>query len=155
MVMNINLHELVQFLVKAKRNTYAGRGAETVGPDGSKNLQYKEGDYVYKDRYFGSERFGGEEVVWLKGKAVWLMNYNGGITKKIVDSKTVFSFLRKALLQVPADSPFRGPHFYKEGDFEYVDSSSGDITCFRGTEEILYHGEIVHRVEYTGGIIKE
>jgi len=153
--MHIDLQELAQFIVKAKRNTYAGKGEGQRRSDGSKNLQYKEGDYVYRDKYFGSERFGGEEVVWLTEKPVWLMNYHGGIEKKIVDSKRVFAFLRKALSQVSVDRPFRGPRFYQEGDFKYVDSSSGDTTCFKGTEEITYRGETVHRLEYAGGIIRQ
>jgi len=151
--MQVNLQELAQFLVKAKRNTYAGGGAEQTGTDESKNLQYKWGDYVYRDRYFGSEKFGGEEVVWFKEKPVWLMNYYGGIEKKIIDSERVFGFLRKALLQVSSDRPFRGPCLYKEGDFEYIDSNSGDITRFQGTEEITYRGKTVHRVKYAGGVL--
>jgi len=151
--MSINLQELAQFIVKAKRNTYAGEGEGLRGPDESKNLQFTDGDYVYRDKYFGSEKFGGEEVVWFKEKPLWLMNYYGGIEKKIVDSERVFDFLRKALLQASSDKPFRGPCFYKEGDFEYVGSSTGDIKCFKGKEEITYQREIVHRLEYAGGII--
>lgn len=153
--MHINLQELAQYIVRAKKNTYAGKGEGERESDDSKSLQYEEGNYVYRDRYFGSERFGGEEVVWFKGKPVWLMNYYGGVEKKIVDSEKVFAFLRKALLQVSVDRPFRGPRFYKEDDFEYTDSSSGDTTCFKGTEEITYRGETVHRLEYAGGIITD
>jgi len=152
--MSLNLQELARFIVKAKRNTYASEGRELRGSDESKSLQYKEGDYVYRDRYFGSEKFGGEEVVWFKEKPVWVMNYYGGIEKQILDSERVFGFLRKALLRISPDKPFRGPHFYQEGDFEYADSSSGDITRFKGTEEITYQREPVHRLEYAGGLIK-
>jgi len=153
--MQMNLQELARFIVKAKRNTYARKGEGLRSEDESKNLQYKEGDYFYRDRYFGSEKFGGEEVVWFKEKPVWLMNYYGGIEKKIVDSERVFAFLRQALLQVSVDRPFRGPRFYKEGNFEYVDSSTGDIKCFKGREEITYQEETVHRLEYAGGIISK
>jgi len=153
--MDVNLEELARFLFKAKRNTYAGGGEGMKGLDKSKNFQFKEGEYVYKDRYFGSDRFGGEEVVWLKEEPIWLMNYYGGIIKKIIDSTTVFAFLRKALSQVSYDRPFRGPNSCKEGDFEYKISCSGDITWFRGTEEILYRGETVYRLGYFGGVTKE
>jgi hypothetical protein len=152
---HIDLRELAQFIVKAKKNTYAGEREGQRESDDSKNLQYKEGSYVYRDRYFGSERFGGVEVVWFKDKPVWLMNYYGGIEKKSIDSETVFSILRKALLRVSSNRPFRGPRLYEEEDFEYRDSSFGDITEFSGTEEILYRGETIHRVRYAGGIIKE
>jgi len=148
----MNLQEFARFIVNAKKNTYAGRGEGRRDADGSKNLQFTEGEYTYKDRYFGSERFGGEEVVWVKDKPVWLMNYYGRIEKKTVDSETVFAFLRKALLQVSSDRPFRGPHHYEEGDLEYINSSNGDLTCFKGTEEITCRGETVYKLEYNGGV---
>ena len=153
--MLVNLQELARFIVEAKKNTFAGEGEGKRESDDSKNLHFKQGNYVYRDRYFGSERFGGEEIVWFKGKPVWLMNYYGGIEKKIVDSEVVFAFLRKALLQISVDCPFRGPRFYKEDNFKYADSSSGDATCFKGTEEIAYRGEIIHRLEYAGGVIED
>jgi len=153
--MQVDLEELALFVAKAKRNTYAGKREGQREPDDSKNFHYKEGDHVYKDRYFGSDRFGGEEVVWFKEKPVWLMNYYGGIEKKTVDSERVFAFLRKAILQVSSQRPFRGPHSYKEGDFEYADVSSGDIRGFKGTEKITYRGETVHRLEYSGGVVSD
>jgi len=138
---------------KPKKNTYAGKGEGRIESDDSKNLQYKEGDYIYRDRYFGSERFGGEEVVWFKGKPVWLMNYYGGIEKKAVDSEKIFAFLRNALLQVSPDKPFRGPRFCREDDFKYTNSSTGDIICFKGTEKATFRRETIHRLGYAGGII--
>lgn len=153
--MDANLEELAQFLVKAKQNTYASGGEGIKGLDKSKNFRFKEGEYVYRDRYFGSERFGGEEVVWLKEEPIWLMNYYGGIIKKIIDSTTVFAFLRKALSQVSSDRPFRGPNSYEEGDFEYKNSSAGDMKWFKGTEVILYQGETVYRLVYVGGVLRE
>jgi len=149
----VNLQELARFIVSAKKNTYAGKGEGRRGTDNSKNLQYEDGDYVYGDRYFGSARFGGEEVVWLKGEPVWLMNYYGGVENKAADSEKVFVFLRKALLQVSPEKPFRGPPFFRDGDFEYTNSSIGDVARFKGTERVTLRGEIIHTLEYTGGIL--
>jgi len=152
--MDLNLQELAQFLIKAKKSTYAGGRAQTTGADKSKNLQFKKGKYLYRDRYFGSERFGGEEIVWQKGEPVWLMNYNGGMTKRTLDKETVFAFLRQALMQVSIEKPFRGPLSFVRDDLHYKNLILGDIIWFEGTEEILYRGETVYRVEYSGGIIK-
>jgi len=152
--MGLNFHELAQFLVEAKKSTYASGGVQTKGADKSKSFQFRKGKYLYRDRYFGSERFGGEEIVWCEEEPAWLMNYNGRITKKILDRETVFAFLRQALLQVLVEKPFRGPLSFRRDDFEYRNSVSGEITWFKGTEEILYQGETVYKVEYSGGVIK-
>jgi hypothetical protein len=51
-------------LLEAKRTTYAGRGDEaTVMPllPGSKQLEYRDGDYLYRDIYFGMAYFVGQE----------------------------------------------------------------------------------------------
>ena len=53
--------------------------------------------------------------------------------------------------QVVEERPFRGPDNFKEGGFEYVDKSSGDIKMFCGTETILFKGQEVYRLYYHGG----
>jgi len=153
--MPVNLKELAEFIAEAKKNTYAGERETKTEPDDSRNLDYRKGNYIYKDRYFGSDRFGGEEVVWFREHPIWLMNYFGGIVNRRIDSEKVFAFLKKALSQVHVYAPFRGPSFYREGDFEYLNSSIGDVRRFKGTEEITYKKEIVHKLEYAGGIITE
>ena len=57
--------KLEEFLVRAKQNTYASAGEEEdILTDGSKELLYEEGDFKYRDRYFGSKTFAGEEIIW-------------------------------------------------------------------------------------------
>ena len=48
-----------KFLVKAKINTYATNGEDNEKTllDGTKELEFKEGDFLYRDRYFGSNPF--------------------------------------------------------------------------------------------------
>jgi len=60
--MKINLN---QFLVKAKINTYvlSGEGGEKILSDGSKEFEFKEGKFEYRDRYFGFNPFIGQEIV--------------------------------------------------------------------------------------------
>lgn len=148
---------LQEFLVKAKANTYAsiGENGEKNLEDGSKELVYKEGEWKYRDRYFGSNRFIGEEVVWQNGEIIWAMNYYGGITTSKVSVKNVYEFLKKALKQVKKDRPFRGPLEFIEGDWAYYDKSDGMIDCFDGCERILYKKEPVYELKYCGGVVNK
>ena len=59
--------KLVEFLIKAKQATYAGKGAETTSSRvKSHDLIYKDGDYMYYDTYLGTGKFAGEEALWTK-----------------------------------------------------------------------------------------
>ena len=149
--------KLKKFLVKAKINTYASGGEEQEVDleDGSKELVYKEGELEYRDRYFGSNHFIGEEIVWKDKKTVWGMNYYGKILSKEIDAKMVYEFLKKALLQVEESIPFRGPKVFNRGAFSYRNSSSGSINEFHGVEIILYQGRRVYELEYHGGVVKK
>ena len=58
--------KLIEFLIKAKVNTYAD-GIKYKVPSTKPNsidYHYEEDDYVYHDTYFGGTRFMGEEVVY-------------------------------------------------------------------------------------------
>lgn len=145
--------ELAGFIVKAKKNTYAGGKKAIKSEEGFEEFVYEEGDYKYRDRYYGENTFGGEEIVWQNGKAVWIMNYYGYILSDKIDSKKVYEFLRKAMSLVNEQRIFRGPSHLKEGNFEYINKSEGNLDNFKGTERILYIGEEVYRLEYHGGKI--
>ncbi len=55
---------LLDFLMKAKRATYAGKGTETVSSRlRSHDLIYQDGDYMYYDTYLGTGKFAGEEAL--------------------------------------------------------------------------------------------
>jgi hypothetical protein len=59
---SLEREQFVDFLLEAKRTTYAGQGDEaTVTPlvAGSKQLEYRDGDYLYRDIYFGMAYFVG------------------------------------------------------------------------------------------------
>jgi len=147
--------ELVDFIVKAKKQTYAsGKPARKLG-DCFEEFVYEEGDYRYRDRYHAKDPkpFGGEEIVWQNGKAIWIMNYYGHILSDKIDSNKVYGFLRKAMSLVDDQRPFRGPSHHKEGDFEYIHESKGDVSRFGGTEKIFFQGKEVYRLEYHGGTL--
>lgn len=102
-------NDIVDFLVKAKKETYAGKGAETESSRPmSHDLIYSDGDYMYYDTYLGGDKFAGEEALWIKGNPYWSMNYVGRVTGNHFSG----DFLKEALLHVPHDKPFRGPDNY-------------------------------------------
>lgn len=140
-----------EFIVKAKKSTYASGAKSKILDDGFEELTYKEGDLFYRDRWKGSNPFCGEEIIMHKGKIVWLMNYYGAVFSSVVASDDVYTFLRKAMRLVDEQRPFRGPAHFKEGDFEYIDKSTGIAERFRGTERIIYQGKEVYRLDYHGG----
>jgi len=146
---------LAEFLVKAKVNTYAsaGEGGETNLADGGKELIYSEGEWKYRDRYFGSVKFAGEEVVWKEGEAVWAMNYYGNQTDLKIPAADFSGFLKNALRQVRADRPFRGPLELIEGDWRYNNESEGSTADFHGQEKIFFEGRPVYELKYHGGDI--
>ena len=146
---------LNDFLVKAKTNTYAsnGEGGERALEDGAKELIYEQGEYKYRDQYFGSNSFIGEEIVWQNGKAIWGMNYYGKIVSDKIDNDRLYPFLKKALMLVKTDRPFRGPDDFHDGEWEYHDENNGEVDKFDGTETIYFKKEKVFELRYHGGAI--
>lgn len=150
--------KIKEFLIKAKKVTYAAGGAE-VDPQrpGFKELEYTEGDLNYRDSYTGYYMAPGQEVVRLNGKPVWHMTYSGGMKKEYHGDydfvHKVFEFLKKCLTLVPEDKPYRGPEEFEEGDLRYTSELQGDFENFVGTEKIYYKGKEVFKQVYTGGAI--
>ena len=144
--------KLCKFLVKAKINTYASGREGTILTDGTKKLTFEEGEFVYRDKYYGFNPFIGEEVVFCKGKCTWGMNYYGYIIpSESISQKEVYEFLRKALKRVSEEKPFRGPEEYEENSFKYVNNVEGDVSRFNGTEKIFYNGKEIYRLLYHVG----
>ncbi|MCK4883771.1 MAG: hypothetical protein KAS30_02775 [Candidatus Diapherotrites archaeon] len=154
----INLEKLTEFLVRAKINTYAG-DAKEISPQrpGFKEFEFIEGDFEYRDSYVGLYFAPGQEIVRFKGKPIWAMAYSGGVEKNLIGNydfcEEIFSFLKQALKKVQKERPFRGPNNLKEGDFEYVDKTEGDISLFNGVERIFFKGKEVFKQHYIGGLI--
>ena len=149
--------KLEQFLVKAKIATYAtsGEGGEKNLEDGSKEMTFSDGEYNYRDRYFGFNPFVGEEIVWQGDKVIWSMNYYGKILDSELSDKDVYTFLQKSMRHVTEDRPFRGPENFKDGDLEYIDKSQGDTNEFSGEEKILYKNIEIYRLVYHGGRVEK
>ena len=143
--------KIVDFLIKAKQATYAGKGAETTpSREKSHDLIYKDGNYMYYDTYLGGNKFAGEEALWSDGEPFWSMNYVGRVTGDGFSG----DFLKEALLHVPEDKPFRGPADYSNGDYNYKCSVDGDFEWFSGKEIISYKGNSVYECVFHGGAIE-
>lgn len=156
--MKIDINELADFLIRAKRQTYAGDGKEIVPQrPGFRELEYKEGNWEYRDSYTGFYFAPGQEVVRFRRKPVWTMAYSGGMKYGFHGNvnfvKQTFEFLKKVMLRVEKSKPFRGPENFREGDYEYTNKTDGDIKDFNGTECILYKGKEVFRQNYMGGLV--
>ncbi len=150
-----NTRELKQFLVGAKRNTYAsqGEGQERRLDDGSAEFVYEAPGFIYKHRYWGFNPFIGHELVWQDGHIVWAMNYYGRTTSNLVSEDKVFAFLRP-MKQVDEDPPFRGPNSLRADDFEYRDESLDTVESFTGVERILWREREIFRLDYHGRVVR-
>ena len=159
-----SIEEFVSFLLRARQHGYAGSAEKLEKPQrpGFKEFPpYVEGGLEYTDSYAGYYFAPGQEVVRWRGIPVWAMAYSGGMLPKyygnLVFTKNVYSFLKKALLRVEPERPFRGPRKFEEDKFMYLDESEGDISNFSGTEKILHatlaRTEEVYRQKYIGGFI--
>ncbi len=143
--------EVIEFLCKAKKLTYAGKGAETASSrPKSHDLEYAEGVYRYIDTYLGGERFIGEEALWINDAPVWSMNYSG----RVLGGDFLGDFLKEALLQVTHQYPYRGPLTYSNGNYIYHCIVDGDVEWFIGYEEIFYNGVKVYECRFHGGAVK-
>lgn len=143
--------EIIKFLCKAKKETYAGSNnkSESSRPNSS-DLKYSEKDLLYIDTYLGSEKFIGEEGIWIENIPYWGMNYFG----KVIDKGFSGSFLKEVLLNVEEDLPYRGPIMYKKGDYVYHCMIEGDFTFFKGKEEIHLKNKKIYECIFHGGILK-
>ena len=142
---------IIDFLIKAKKATYAGKGAETASSrTASHDLVYKEDDLMYYDTYLGGNKFAGEEALWISDKPYWSMNYVGRVTGDNFSG----DFLKEALLNVPYEKPFRGPDSYTNGDYTFKCNVTGDFEWFQGYETISYKGNKIYECYFHGGIIE-
>lgn len=147
--------EIIDFILKAKKSTYAGveNDSKKILSDGSKEFTYAEDIYSYRDRYFGSDPFAGQEVIFSNKKAIWVVNYRGYILDKTINEKTVYDFLKQALMEVPESAPFRGPAEFSVGNYKYTSEFLGNSESFSGVENIYFEGNKLYELYFHGGLI--
>jgi hypothetical protein len=152
----LSLEHLEAFIVKAKTATYAGSGALVDSSrSGSTDLRFEEGDFSYRDSYFGGADFIGEEVVWHRGEPVWAMNYYGYIREpgKLSDEESG-KVLKESLTALYREERFLGGFRHQTALGLYVDTNEGELTCFHGLEWTERDGERLYELRYHGGMIR-
>ena len=143
--------DIIYFLCKAKKSTYAGKGPEgTPSRPNSHDLEYVEGNLKYIDTYLGGEGFSGEEALWKDDIPFWSMNYIG----RVLDERFSGSFLKEVLSLVSKESPYRGPVIYQNGQYKYHCIINGEFNWFQGHEEIYFEDIKVYECYFHGGSIK-
>jgi hypothetical protein len=151
----MNQDPFCSFLIRAKQHTYAsGQGYTTSSRPNSHDLSYTEGNLTYIDTYLGGFHFIGEEAVWKSDVPIWGMNYYG---KMLVDEvpQGFGEFLKEALLQSPAEAPYRGPGQHRSDSFVYHCEWKGSLERFEGWEEIMYQDASIYRLVFHGGEIRD
>jgi hypothetical protein len=151
------LGELAGFIVEGHTKGWAS-GESEVEPifPGMKSIYYKSdnGIWEYRDNYFDYFRAPGFTIVSQNEKPVWIMNFFGaGQNPEYNDVvKPTFDFLKRALMRVTPDMPFRGPSKYREEDWIYqFKLLRGDIEDFLWEEKIFQGGRLVFTQTGGGG----
>jgi len=153
----MGIDDLKEFLVTAKKATYANADVEKVSSSrlGSKDYEFSCEGMTYHDTYFGGVQFIGEEVVYVGDKPIWGMNYHGTTLDSNLSEEAMDKALRPALMKVGEDNtlPVRGPKFFENDGYCYHFWTEGDLNCFNGVEEISKDGRTIYRLYCSGGMI--
>ncbi len=154
--MTLDLQALHQFAIKAKKACYVGNG-QPVSPSrlASHDLAFADGEWSYRDSYFGGTDFLGQEVIWFGSEATWVMNYYGFILRPDLITPTQAGDTLKQALSSPDSQArlldnlsFDGPHG------RYTITSKGYIDHFSGQESISVNGVITYVLDYHGGLVR-
>ena len=156
--MDINSKEFLEFLVKAKKGTYANGDASKSSSSRflSKDYHYEDGNFTYHDTYFGGVKFMGEEVVYYNDNILWGMNYYGVTIDDNLTEEMMDKVLRLALMKVGEDKdiiPVRGPKEFINDDYLYTFNVYGNMENFVGTERIYKDDKLIYELKCHGGFI--
>ncbi|HTV21088.1 MAG TPA: DUF5680 domain-containing protein [Polyangiaceae bacterium] len=144
------------FIVAAKRATYVGDGRRAdPSRAGSHDLIFSDGPFSYRDSYFGGTDFLGQEVVWHGATPIWAMSYYGYILRNdLIDAARAGATIKAALGALYAEGRFLGGFEWQGPHGTYRDTSTGDVTHFRGREHISVDGTEAYALDYFGGLVK-
>lgn len=153
------LIDLHNFLIEAKKETYANENVEKVKSTrrGSRDYEYIKDNWTYHDTYFGGTDFQGQEVVYRQDDTpIWGMIYYGKTLDESLNEEAMDKALRPALMQVGQDDviPVRGPKEFENQGYQYTFKVTGDLTSFEGEETIEKEGNKVYTLKCHGGIIR-
>ena len=144
---------LTDFLLAARTKTYAGSGGMvTAVLAGSKQLEYAEGDWLYRDVYYvGKGLFTGLEAIYFAGKSVWSMSYFGDFTQ--MTEEEIDRILRVALIEKKDTARLWLRVNHTIEDYKYNCEGTGSIEKMSGVEIVKKAGKSVYNFQYAGGII--
>jgi hypothetical protein len=151
--MSVKLH---RFIIRAKKSTYVAGGAkDAASRPGSHDLSFRDGDWIYRDSYFGGTDFMGQETVWLKDEPVWSMIYYGYILRPdLIDGDRAAQTLRAALSGEHAQGRLLDNFEWSGPDGHFRISSEGTIEHFKGRETITVDNTVSYALDYMGGLVK-
>lgn len=118
---------LIDFIIKAKLSGYAsgGEGQEKKFDDGSLGFEMASDGYRYLDRYNGFNPFAGSEHIYDSNNAlIWVMNYYGEVLPGRFEPKSIYLFLKEAMLLITSEYPFRGPAELEKHNFRYENTQN-------------------------------
>lgn len=145
------MNEILDFLLTARTKTYAGNGG-SVEPalSGSKQLEYTEGEYLYRDIYYvGEHDFLGIETIYFQNKPVWSMVYHGDWND--ITDEEVANFLPSALIANAQTARTNKKVEWTQDSYRYLCEGEGELENFHGLETVFKDGQSVHRVVYHSG----
>ena len=99
-------NDLYNFLIVAKKQTYANETAKKINSSrlNSYDYEYKNGKMIYHGTYFGGTKFMGEEVVYnAENIPIWGMNYYSVTLDEKLSEEAVDKALRPSLVQIGID----------------------------------------------------
>ena len=149
------MEETISFLLKARAKTYAG-GSGKVSPalDGSTQLEYQEGDFLYRDIYYvGPHNFIGLETIYRDSKPAWSMSYYGDWTT--MTEEETDNILRPALLDNAKTARTNKKVEWSKDGYNYLCDGQGTTIDFEGIETITKGSKTLYEFKYKGGSLIE
>lgn len=147
--------KLKDFLLKANLPHANGTTQMKTVENGSRTINFSDGDFSMEDNFFGGEPYGGQQVVFYKHEPAWICVYYGRVLETSLSADKVYDFLREALQHPDSTKPQRGPASYQKGTLEYQNDLHGGLAEYFGREVILEHGKEIYWAKYMGGLVDQ
>ncbi len=151
----INLEEAKAFLMRANMPHATGEAKTVKETDGSRTIEYSEGDYRMHDNFFGGEPYGGRLMIFYKGAPLLMEVYYGLVYDTTRTADEVYGFLREALRYPNDKSPYRGPAEYTKGTLTYKSQTEGEVACHTVHEYIYDDGKEIYSATIIGGLVDQ
>ena len=148
----IDLDELKAFLLNANMPHATGTATTTKEADGSRTIEFNDGEYRMHDNFFGGEPYGGRLVVFYENKPLFIEVYYGQTSKP---AEEVYTFLREALQHPDPQNPYRGPAEYTKNSLTYKSVTKGTVANHTVEEFIFDSGKEIYSAVIIGGLVDQ